>query len=507
MWEETRIVIVDSDERRRQDLQLVFDFIGEPVKALSYQEWLDPDIQAANDNGNLTLLVLGDDPQPLSERLAIAQQWQNHLPVILIDHPVTLPGTVSAGLHEKGLKEGQPGDKVIDDSLDAESLRPVISQMQMPPNYARVVDDLHRAQVYREQHSALFNRSKHRDPQLFRSLVGTSRKVQQVRELMSQVADKDVTVLITGESGTGKEVVARNLHYHSPRREQPFVPVNCGAIPPELLESELFGHEKGAFTGAISSRAGRFEMAQGGTLFLDEIGDMPLNMQVKILRALQERTFERVGGNKTYHADVRIIAATHKNLETMIETGDFREDLYYRLNVFPIEMPALRERVEDLPLLLNELISRLENEQRGSIRFNSAAIMSLCQHNWAGNVRELANLVERMAIMYPYGVAGVKDLPAKFRYVEEQDNADDEEASSQHLAALQAVANIVNIDAKPLLPHEGIDLKAYIASLEQNLIQQALDDANGVVARAADKLQIRRTTLVEKMRKYDLSRA
>jgi len=507
MWEETRIVIVDSDERRRQDLQLVFDFIGEPVKALSYQEWLDPDIQAANDNGNLTLLVLGDDPQPLSERLAIAQQWQNHLPVILIDHPVTLPGTVSAGLHEKSLKEGQSTDKVIDDSLDAESLRPVISQIQMPPNYARVVDDLHRAQVYREQHSSLSHRSKHRDPQLFRSLVGTSRKVQQVRELMSQVADKDVTVLITGESGTGKEVVARNLHYHSPRREQPFVPVNCGAIPPELLESELFGHEKGAFTGAISSRAGRFEMAQGGTLFLDEIGDMPLNMQVKILRALQERTFERVGGNKTYHADVRIIAATHKNLETMIETGDFREDLYYRLNVFPIEMPALRERVEDLPLLLNELISRLENEQRGSIRFNSAAIMSLCQHNWAGNVRELANLVERMAIMYPYGVAGVKDLPAKFRYVEEQDNADDEEASSQHLAALQAVANIVNIDAKPLLPHEGIDLKAYIASLEQNLIQQALDDANGVVARAADKLQIRRTTLVEKMRKYDLSRA
>ena len=511
MWEETRIVIVDSDERRRQDLQLVFDFIGEPVKALSYQEWLDPEVQAANDNGNLTLLVLGDDPQPLSERLAIAQQWQNHLPVILIDHPVTLPGTLSSGLHEKvlhdkGLKQGQSADKT-DDSLDAESLRPVISQMQMPPNYARVVDDLHRAQVYREQHSALFNRSKHRDPQLFRSLVGTSRKVQHVRELMSQVADKDVTVLITGESGTGKEVVARNLHYHSPRREQPFVPVNCGAIPPELLESELFGHEKGAFTGAISSRAGRFEMAQGGTLFLDEIGDMPLNMQVKILRALQERTFERVGGNKTYHADVRIIAATHKKLETMIESGDFREDLYYRLNVFPIEMPALRERVEDLPLLLNELISRLENEQRGSIRFNSAAIMSLCQHNWAGNVRELANLVERMAIMYPYGVAGVKDLPAKFRYVEEADETDDEEASSQHLAALQAVANIVNIDAKPLLPHEGIDLKAYIASLEQNLIQQALDDANGVVARAADKLQIRRTTLVEKMRKYDLSRA
>ncbi|MDG1937378.1 MAG: sigma-54 dependent transcriptional regulator, partial [Pseudomonadales bacterium] len=464
------------------DLQLVFEFIGEPARALSYPEWLDPEVQASTDNGNLTLLVLGDDAQPLNERLALAQQWQNHLPVMLVDH-------------------------VADQALNADVMRPVISQVQMPPNYARIVDDLHQAQVYREQHSESFNRIVHRDPLLFRSLVGTSRKIQQVRELMAQVADKDVTVLITGESGTGKEVVARNLHYHSPRRQQPFVPVNCGAIPPELLESELFGHEKGAFTGAISSRAGRFEMAQGGTLFLDEIGDMPLNMQVKILRVLQERTYERVGGNKTYHADVRIIAATHKNLETMIENGDFREDLYYRLNVFPIEMPALRERVEDLPLLLNELISRLENEQRGSIRFNSAAIMSLCQHNWAGNVRELANLVERMAIMYPYGVAGVKDLPSKFRYVEEPDESADDETNSQHLSALQAVANIVNIDAKPLLPHEGIDLKAYIASLEQNLIQQALDDASGVVARAADKLQIRRTTLVEKMRKYDLNRA
>ncbi len=482
MWEETRIVIVDSDERRRQDLQLVFEFIGEPARGLSYAEWLAPEVQGNGNTEYLTMLVLADDELPLPERLAKAREWQAQLPVMLIDHK-------------------------SDDSIDADELRPVISQIEMPPNYARLVDDLHRAQVYREQHRESSDRVVHRDPLLFRSLVGTSRKIGQVRELMAQVADKDVTVLITGESGTGKEVVARNLHYHSPRRQQPFVPINCGAIPPELLESELFGHEKGAFTGAISSRAGRFEMAQGGTLFLDEIGDMPLNMQVKILRVLQERTFERVGGNKTYHADVRIIAATHKNLEVMIESGDFREDLYYRLNVFPIEMPALRERVEDLPLLLNELISRLENEQRGSIRFNSAAIMSLCQHNWAGNVRELANLVERMAIMYPYGVVGVKDLPAKFRYVQEHDELEDEAAQSQHVAAMQAVANIATVDAKPLLPHEGIDLKAYIATLEQHLIQQALDDSSGVVARAADKLQIRRTTLVEKMRKYELSRA
>ncbi|HGR4966548.1 TPA: transcriptional regulator FleQ, partial [Pseudomonas aeruginosa] len=321
-----------------------------------------------------------------------------------------------------------------------------------------------------------------------------------------QVADTDASVLILGESGTGKEVVARNLHYHSKRREGPFVPVNCGAIPAELLESELFGHEKGAFTGAITSRAGRFELANGGTLFLDEIGDMPLPMQVKLLRVLQERTFERVGSNKTQNVDVRIIAATHKNLEKMIEDGTFREDLYYRLNVFPIEMAPLRERVEDIALLLNELISRMEHEKRGSIRFNSAAIMSLCRHDWPGNVRELANLVERLAIMHPYGVIGVGELPKKFRHV---DDEDEQLASSlrEELEERAAInAGLPGMDAPAMLPAEGLDLKDYLANLEQGLIQQALDDAGGVVARAAERLRIRRTTLVEKMRKYGMSR-
>ncbi|MHC3973625.1 transcriptional regulator FleQ, partial [Pseudomonas aeruginosa] len=336
--------------------------------------------------------------------------------------------------------------------------------------------------------------------------VGTSRAIQQVRQMMQQVADTDASVLILGESGTGKEVVARNLHYHSKRREGPFVPVNCGAIPAELLESELFGHEKGAFTGAITSRAGRFELANGGTLFLDEIGDMPLPMQVKLLRVLQERTFERVGSNKTQNVDVRIIAATHKNLEKMIEDGTFREDLYYRLNVFPIEMAPLRERVEDIALLLNELISRMEHEKRGSIRFNSAAIMSLCRHDWPGNVRELANLVERLAIMHPYGVIGVGELPKKFRHV---DDEDEQLASSlrEELEERAAInAGLPGMDAPAMLPAEGLDLKDYLANLEQGLIQQALDDAGGVVARAAERLRIRRTTLVEKMRKYGMSR-
>jgi len=232
---------------------------------------------------------------------------------------------------------------------------------------------------------------------------------------------------------------------------------------------------------------------------------MPLNMQVKILRVLQEHTYERVGGTKTMQANVRIIAATHKNLEAMIEEGTFREDLYYRLNVFPIEMPSLRERVEDLPLLLNELISRMENEKRGSIRFNSAAIMSLCRHEWHGNVRELANLVERLAILHPYGVVGVNELPKKFRHV---DDTDENGMQAPPIVAdvTQVDNGLVGIDSPALLPVNGMDLKEYLNDLEKSLIQQALDDATGVVARAAEKLKIRRTTLVEKMRKYDISR-
>jgi sigma-54 specific flagellar transcriptional regulator A len=212
-----------------------------------------------------------------------------------------------------------------------------------------------------------------------------------------------------------------------------------------------------------------------------------------------------VGSNKTQSADVRIIAATHKNLEKMIEDGTFREDLYYRLNVFPIEMAPLRERIEDIPLLMNELISRMEFEKRGSIRFNSAAIMSLCQHDWAGNVRELANLVERMAIMHPHGVIGVNELPRKFRYVED-DHDDLRAAREEDDERGEAFNGLVGLNSPAFLPPEGLDLKEYLGGLEQTLIQQALDESSGVVARAAERLRIRRTTLVEKMRKYGLNR-
>ncbi len=384
-----------------------------------------------------------------------------------------------------------------DRSLDKNMVQSAFAMLNLPLRYSELSDLLQRAEV--------FNLGRKRgggggvNLDLFRSLVGNSRGVIEVRKLIEQVANSEATVLILGESGTGKEVVARNLHYHSVRRDKPFVPINCGAIPGELLESELFGHEKGAFTGAISARRGRFEMAEGGTLFLDEIGDMPMSMQVKLLRVLQERTFERVGGNKELKADVRVIAATHQNLEELIKDGSFREDLYYRLNVFPIDMPPLRERMDDVPLLVNELIARMENEKRGSVRFTPAAMIALCQYRWPGNVRELSNLLERMVIMYPYGIVDVADLPEKFRPI----GTVSEDAPSIHFE--QHLMPSADFQTSRL-PREGIDLKEHISSMECSLIKQALDDAGGVVAHAAKRLKMRRTTLVEKLRKYGLQR-
>ncbi len=481
MWREHKVLVVDDDRQRRYDLQVILDFLGEPATTSDGEGWPAAAAEVTEGAEVCVAVILGScgRQRSLLERLQEVHRWDDCVPVVLV---------------------GEHAD--LSQDCDPLLQRMVIARLAAPFSYNQLLDTLHRAQRYREALAVCKRQASQRPVHLFRSLVGTSRQIQAVREMMAQVADKDVTVLITGESGTGKEVVARNLHYNSQRREKPFVPVNCGAIPAELLESELFGHEKGAFTGAISARAGRFELAEGGTLFLDEIGDMPLNMQVKILRVLQERCYERVGGNKTTPTDVRIIAATHRNLENMIAGNQFREDLYYRLNVFPIEMPSLRQRAEDIPLLLNELVARMESESRGSIRFNSAAIMSLCQHEWSGNVRELANLVERMAIMHPYGVIGVQDLPEKYRHVEvtEEAFADDMAPSAPQQTA------VVNMNDTTLLPEHGIDLKEYLTHLERNLIQQALDDCGGIVARAADRLTIRRTTLVEKMRKYGLQR-
>ncbi|MCC4832656.1 sigma-54 dependent transcriptional regulator [Shewanella sp. 10N.7] len=387
----------------------------------------------------------------------------------------------------------------------------VLGTIDEPINYPQLTELLHFCQVYGQAKQPQIPTSANQT-KLFRSLVGRSEGIANVRHLISQVATSDATVLVLGQSGTGKEVVARNIHYMSERRDGPFIPVNCGAIPPELLESELFGHEKGSFTGAISTRKGRFELAENGTLFLDEIGDMPLQMQVKLLRVLQEKVFERVGGSKTITTDVRVVAATHRDLETMINDNLFREDLYYRLNVFPIEMPSLSERRDDVPLLLQELVSRVFNEGRGKIRFTQRAIESLKEHNWSGNVRELSNLVERLTILFPGGLVDVNDLPRKYRYIDVPEYSVEISEEQQERDALASIFS----DDEPIeipetrfpseLPPEGVNLKDLLAELEIDMIRQALEQQDNVVARAAEMLGIRRTTLVEKMRKYGMSK-
>lgn len=329
-------------------------------------------------------------------------------------------------------------------------------------------------------------------------LVGSSAAMRRVNGLIRQVARFDTSVLILGESGTGKELVARTIHELSPRRDKPFVAINCGAIPAELLESELYGHEKGAFTGAIATRKGRFEIAEGGTLFLDEIGDMSLPMQVKLLRVLQERIYERVGSNQLIHSDVRIIAATHRNLEAEIaDGGNFREDLFYRLNVFPIEMPSLRQRLEDLPELIDEFSVRFSERGLETVTFVQDALATLAAYTWPGNVRELANLIERLAILYPGNRVRAFDLPVKYR-------ANLICAATESTPIPFHEEQLFSNETIPLLSNGGVNLKDYLAEIEIRMIRQALSLSNGIVTQAAKLLNLQRTTLVEKLRKYGL---
>ncbi len=353
--------------------------------------------------------------------------------------------------------------------------------------------------------------------------TGMSPAVAAVNRLIQQVAPYDSTVLILGESGTGKEIAARAIHAASPRRQRPFVAVNCGAIPSELLESELFGHEKGSFTGAITARKGRFEIAEGGTLFLDEIGDMSLPMQVKLLRVIQERVYERVGSNTSSECDVRIIAATHRNLEESIVRGTFRGDLFYRLNVFPIEMPTLAARIDDLPALIDDFTEQSARRGRPRLRLLPETLEALSGYSWPGNIRELSNLIERLAILCPERPVAIGDLPARYRPADWTAPLMPAPASTQQIPQLLAsMAGSEETDEIPAipeslwksdeesptrLPENGVDLRAHLTLIERSLISQALQRSGGTVAHAARLLSLRRTTLVEKLRKLGMAGA
>jgi sigma-54 dependent transcriptional regulator, flagellar regulatory protein len=358
--------------------------------------------------------------------------------------------------------------------------------------------------------------------QTHRGPTGASAGIRHVVSMIEVVAAHDSSVLVLGESGTGKEVVARAIHQSSPRRNRPFIAVNCGAIPADLLESELFGHEKGAFTGAVATRKGRFELAEGGTLFLDEIGDMSLPMQVKLLRVLQERVFERVGSALQYRCNVRIIAATHRNLEEAITRGGFREDLFYRLNVFPIEMPALRDRIEDLPVLIRDFSDLNVAAGRPRVQLSATALESLTRYSWPGNVRELGNLVERLSIICGSKLVATADLPPRYRPRDwTPDAAADRVPAVLPAPAIEPAVEELISEREALflleepstamggtnLPIQGMDLRAHVAAIEESLIRQALERADGIVAQAARLLGLRRTTLVEKLRKFEIGGA
>lgn len=318
----------------------------------------------------------------------------------------------------------------------------------------------------------------------FENIIGDCEKTRHIFETIEKVADTDSTILILGESGTGKELIAKAIHYNSYRREGPFVPVNCAAIPTELLESELFGHEKGAFTNAIRTRIGRFELANGGAIFLDEIGDMPANLQSKLLRFLQERQFERVGGIKTIKVDIRVIAATHQDLKVAVQQKKFRQDLYYRLNVIPINIPPLRERKEDVPLLVHHFLNQFNRTKKRQIRgIDSEALNRLRQYHWPGNVRELENIIERMIILTNNEILTVEDLPEKF-----------------HSLSPGEPSPPVDIS------NEGISLDSAVSDYERKLILEALNKTGWVKNKAAQLLKLNRTTLIEKIKRQNLQR-
>lgn len=481
---ESRVLVIDADEERAQSLRYLLQFIDyAPV----VQERCGPLTTSGAKPADWVAVIIGKvlDDSALNGFVDWLKRDHLHPPLLLLpEHQATAAARFD--LHESAC-----------------------IALEMPLKYAQLNELLKRAGLTRMEREVL-------DTVASKGPTGNSSAVRRVRRMVEQVASFDTTVLITGESGTGKEVVARAIHAQSKRRDKPFVAVNCGAIPSELLESELFGHEKGAFTGAINSRKGRFELADGGTLFLDEIGDMSLPMQVKILRVLQERSFERVGGIKSQRCDVRVVAATHRNLEDAIVKGSFREDLYYRLNVFPIETPPMRERLEDLPLLIEDLTSQLQRATRGTVQLAPETISVLRSYHWPGNVRELSNLVERLAVLHPGATVRPQDLPSRYKpanlaaatepLVELAVERVFERADRPILGEMRVMDILTRSRPDPVLPPAGVDLKDHIEHIESSLIKQALAQSGGVVAHAAKLLNTRRTTLVEKLRKYGLQR-
>ncbi|KFI21989.1 hypothetical protein HW44_12095 [Nitrosococcus oceani] len=438
------MILGDNGKEHAQALQTIIEFIGyRPVLVEQGEQWQE----TVTDPKAVAAALIGSwsgDKQKIAATIKTLNNEEAQLPVFVL----------------------VPKESVSD--KESWRLPGALGTLRYPFSQTELTSALQNAELFREGHQQ--KGQDRRSVELFRSLVGNSRATRTVRHLIEQVADSNATVLILGESGTGKEVVARNLHYHSSRRGNPFVPVNCGAIPENMLEATLFGYEKGAFTGACQARPGKFELAQGGTLLLDEISEMDLGLQAKLLRVLQEREVERLGGGKMIPLDIRILATTNRDLQEQVANGRFREDLYYRLNVFPLCLPPLRERRKDiLPLARRLAATRAIENGRVLSRFSLAAEKKLLAHPWPGNIRELDNVIQRAMIL-----------------------ADEDELT------VQSLVFDAGIWATPILG-EARELNKNLKNHEKQFILETLGQCNGRRKQAAVRLGISERTLRYKL--------
>ena len=457
MKSQFQILIIEDDTASREALSLLLSRAGYQVMGAESGELAYKLMEKNHFNAVVTDLFLpGENGIDILKRVKKISPDTN---VILIT------GNASAETAVEAMKEG--AYDYISKPINFEKLKIIIAKA------------LEKSLLVAENH---YLRQQLQGKYKFENMIGHSLAMQALFSRMEKVVNTDSTILIQGDSGTGKELVAKALHFNGPRKEKAFIAINCGAIPAELLESELFGHVKGAFTGALVDKPGKFELANQGTIFLDEIGTMPIHLQTKLLRVLQEQEVERVGGSKKIKLNVRVISATNADLENMVMNGGFREDLFYRLNVIPINIPPLRDRKEDIALLARHFLAKNCRELNIPLMsISSEALRAMENYHWPGNVREMENVIERSVTLSEGDVIGLEDLPVQI---------------SKSAAAIEN-----NGFDLPKISAQGIDLEAFLGQIEMNMIQEALEMSNGVKARAASLLGIKRTTLVEKLKR------